>query len=452
MNSTPQRTIPQLGVFLAISFLVIGAVLFYWVALQQGMLANDDNPRNVETELRIQRGQIVDTRGTVLAESIGPENRLERHYPFDNMGPAVGYYNLVHETAGIEEGLDATLRGESDDFWEAWWRDQLHTAQVGSDVRLTLEQSWQDSAETLMQGHNGALILVSLDDNAVRAMVSTPGYDPNLLEDQFDALSADPDSPLLNRATQGQYQPGMLLQPLILAGAVDTGLIALDQIVPDADETLVLESRVFDCATKPPESATWSDVLIHNCPTPMYRLGRQLAGEGVTQILDNFGLTLTPTLPIATNGPVFETIQAPGLAAIGQENLAITPLQAILAWATLAREGRLASAQLVSGIRPPDEAWTIVAGAPFGSEALQRAISAETAAQISTVLADSDGFIEHEAIALSGPAGDTTTWYMGMAPSGQPRYAVVLVLEGSDAIDVGREIGRNLLQEITTVQ
>ena len=110
-------------------------------------------------------------------------------------------------------------------------------------------------------------------------MVSTPGYDPNLLEEQFDALSADPDSPLLNRATQGQYQPGMLLQPWIMAGAIDAGLIALNQVVPNADETLVLENRVFDCATPPPDPATWADVLIHTCPTPIYRLGQQLESE-----------------------------------------------------------------------------------------------------------------------------------------------------------------------------
>ena len=104
MTPTPQRTIPQLGIFLAISFLVVGVVLFYWIALRQDILANDDNPRNVETELRIQRGQIVDARGVVLAESIGPANRLQRHYPNANVGPAVGYYNFVHDTAGIEAG------------------------------------------------------------------------------------------------------------------------------------------------------------------------------------------------------------------------------------------------------------------------------------------------------------------------------------------------------------
>ena len=88
-----------------------------------------------------------------------------------------------------------------------------------------------------------------------------PDLRSHLLEEQFDALSADPDSPLLNRATQGQYQPGMLLQPFVLAAALERELITLDQPVDDATDALVLDSRVFECATAPGDDVTWLDVL-----------------------------------------------------------------------------------------------------------------------------------------------------------------------------------------------
>ncbi len=293
--NTPRHYTSGLGIVLILCLFAVGAYLFYWVALRSDMLLNEDNPRLVEAELRIQRGEIRDARGTILAESVGPESRLERVYPFSAIGPAVGYYSLVHGTAGIEEGQDTILRGETDDFWQAWQRDLLHEPQVGSNVRVTLAKRWQDSAEKALGDHKGAVILLSLTDKAVRAMVSHPTYDPNLLEEQFDALSADPDSPLLNRATQGQYQPGMLLQPFVLAAALERELITLDQPVDDATDALVLDSRVFECATAPGDDVTWLDVLQNSCPGPTYRLGQTLQVDQLTQIVDGFGLTLTPT-------------------------------------------------------------------------------------------------------------------------------------------------------------
>ncbi len=444
--NTPRHYTSGLGIVLILCLFAVGAYLFYWVALRSDMLLNEDNPRLIEAELRIQRGEIRDARGTILAESVGPESRLERVYPFSAIGPAVGYYSLVHGTAGIEEGQDTILRGETDDFWQAWQRDLLHEPQVGSNVRVTLDQRWQDSAEKALGDHKGAVILLSLTDKAVRAMVSHPTYDPNLLEEQFDALSADPDSPLLNRATQGQYQPGMLLQPFVLAAALERELITLDQPVDDATDALVLDSRVFECATAPGDDVTWLDVLQNSCPGPTYRLGQTLQVDQLTQIVDGFGLTLTPTLPIATAGPVFAPIERPGLAAIGQENLAITPLQAILAWAGLLSNGVFSSGKLLSAVQPPGQEWQ-VAGPEFQAQSIRRAVESDSADQIVSSLTR-EGLVEHGAIALSGPEGESTAWYLGAAPGGSPTFAVVVVLEeGSDPI-VAREIGRTILADV----
>lgn len=445
--NAPRQFTSGLGIVLVLCLFAVGAYLFYWVALRSDMLLNEDNPRLVEAELRIQRGDIRDTRGNVLAESVGPDSRLERDYPFSAIGPAVGYYSLVHGTAGIEEGLDAVLRGTTDDFWQAWWRDLLHEPQVGSNVRMTLDQGWQDLAEQALGDNKGAVILLSLTDNAVRAMVSHPTYDPNLLEEQFDALSADPDSPLLNRATQGQYQPGMLLQPFVLAGALERELITLDQPVDGAADALVLDNRVFQCAAVPGANVTWLDVLQNSCPGPTYRLGQTLQADQLTQIVAGFGLTLTPTLPIATAGPVFAPIERPGLAAIGQENLAITPLQAILAWAALLKDGVLSGGKLLGAIQAPGQEWQ-VAEPEFQAQSIRRAVDTASADQIVSGLSRPNGFLEHSATALSGPEGESTAWYLGAAPGGQPTFAVVVVLEDGSDPAVAQEIGRNVLDAV----
>ena len=42
----------------------------------------------------------------------------------------------------------------------------------------------------------------------ILAMVSKPDYDPNGVAVNWETLNSDPDSALLNRATQGLYAPG----------------------------------------------------------------------------------------------------------------------------------------------------------------------------------------------------------------------------------------------------
>ena len=56
---------------------------------------------------------------------------------------------------------------------------------------------------------HGSAVVIQLDNGAVRALVSEPGYDLNELDKQYDLLAHDRLSmPLLNRATQSMFEPG----------------------------------------------------------------------------------------------------------------------------------------------------------------------------------------------------------------------------------------------------
>jgi cell division protein FtsI/penicillin-binding protein 2 len=59
-----------------------------------------------------------------------------------------------------------------------------------------------------------------------------------------------------------------------------------------------------------------------------------------------------------------------------------------------------------------------------------------------------NGTIEHAVLVLSGPSGSTNSWYLGLAPAGAPRYAVVVILEENDEIQAAEEIGRLILNEV----
>ncbi len=439
----------RLMVLLLGGFALVALGLFFWGTLRaEALLARSDNPRLVEAELRIQRGRIVDRHGITLAENGGTPARQQRQYPFTAVGPAVGYYSFRHGTAGVEESYNAILRGDGAPFWLETWRKWLHEPQRGQDIQLTLDAAWQQEADSLLAAHAGALLLLELTEGGsfaqVRALVSHPGYDPNRLDEQFRALVADDAAPLLNRVTQGQYQPGLALQPFLLAAALDGGFLRLDEGVTNINRPVALNGTLFRCVTRPSsDTATWMDVLTHRCPGPMQELGLLLGETELERMFAAWGFTQQPQLPLNTTTAPQDPAQDVALAAIGQDVLTPTPLQIGLALAALANNGRFPALQLVTAVRH-NNAWVAETVPPDYSAA----VSAGAARSVRLALSVSNDVAEHSALALSGPGKSSNGWYLALAPAAAPRYVLVVVVEDVERAEVAVAIGRELWQKL----
>lgn len=440
-RSLTDKRILQETAVIFIGFTAVAVMLVVWSAIRgPALLAREDNPRLVEAELRIRRGAILDRNGTILAETTGTENDLTRRYPLPAIGPAVGYYSFIHGTAGVEAGYDAILRGESDNFWADYWRRTLHQPQSGRSIRLSLAADWQTRADALLGDRQGAVLIMDIQTGEILAMVSHPGYDPNLLDEQFDTLSTAEAAPLLNRAVQGQYQPGRLLQPFILAAALEKDVINLDDSVPEANRPVLVDGQSIRCASPPPEPATWADVLRHQCPAPMLDLADRLGAAGLEDIFTTFGFYAAPDLPLAVDTAVSDPIDDPLLAGIGQDNLVLTPMQLALAWSALGQQGQVPLPRLVTAVEDTDGRWP--AESPAGQP--RTLISSFAVRDVAEVL-EEDGRIEYTVQVISGPEGSTNTWYLGLVPAAEPRYALVLVLEDSRSPEEAASIGREIL-------
>ncbi|BCX02484.1 MAG: hypothetical protein KatS3mg053_0422 [Candidatus Roseilinea sp.] len=207
----------------------------YWsIARGAELVARADNPRLVEAELATFRGAIFARDGMPLAYSscVGAPQplmpcsvpyalatmRYERRYPLPEAAPAVGYYSQRYGVGGLEAFGDATLRGS-----RTWLDDFLHRPRIGSAITATLDANWQRRAVAALRASptltnaRGAVVVMNWRTGEVLALASAPTFDPNRLEQDWERLRTDPDAPLVNRATQGLYQPGMLLQWLIEA-------------------------------------------------------------------------------------------------------------------------------------------------------------------------------------------------------------------------------------------
>lgn len=438
-NDSPQTHLRQMQRAILLGFVAVAVSLAFWsVARSQAILARDDNPRLVEAELRIERGQILDRNGTVLAHTVGQPDALARTYPFATIGPAVGYYSFRHGTAGIEAGYDAVLRGDETSFTAVLNQQLLHEPQIGRDVQLTLDAELQTTAEALFGTEQGALVLLDVVTGDILAMVSHPGYNPNRLDENFDELVEDETAPLLNRAVQGQYQPGLVLQPFILAAALDADRIQLDGAVLNANRPVPVNGEVKRCQTTPPDDATWADVLIHRCPGPMQDLADRLGLATLDDIFLRFGFTTPPDLPLNTEAPEQEPLADPLLAGIGQDNLTVSPLQVALALAALANNGRLPTPRLVTAVQAEDGTMQPQPTTPSAGDS----VTSQAAREIRQLLSP-DGSVSFAISALSGP-DSRNGWYLALTPAETLQYAIVVVVENSEDLAVVQAIGTGL--------
>ena len=123
--------------------------------------------------------------------------------------------------------------------------------------------------------------------------------------------------------------------------------------------------------------------------------------------------------------------------------MTVTPLQAALATAALAGDGRLPAPRLVEAVSDAGGGWV---AQPLAGAATQ-ATTAETALAVRQTWPRSGDVRDFVVSPLSGPEGHHNTWYLGFAPAHAPRFVVALVLEDENDIATAEEIGRAVLAE-----
>ncbi len=458
MNRGLEEQIGKLGNALMACFVLIALGTGYWsVVRSPALTVRDDNPRLIEAERRIRRGHILDRHGAPLAVSqAGPLGVWNRVYLAPEAAPVVGYYSINHGTGGVERTYDASIRGPTPtSLIDQLGAALLHLHPQGVSVTLTLDLALQQTAEHSLGEWTGAVVLLDARSGNVLVLVSHPTFDPNTLEADWPTLQFDARNPLLNRATQGLYQPGAIFQTVTLAAALETGLSEANTVYTDELGVILTVEPPISCPGNPPKTRfTLAEAYAWPCSIQFARLGLDLGVEPLADYATRLGVGLPHGLPIdaATGQLLARGVWSNLLAArtaMGQGEVLVTPLEMALMVSTLVNDGLRPAPRLV--LRAGD-ADVPPAGAP------RQALRVETAQAIRQVLAQSmrtmlpgapADIAGYAGVAESGqPGAPGNAWFIGFAPVDAPRYAVAVIAEyGSDGWAVAAPIGITVLDQ-----
>jgi penicillin-binding protein 2 len=303
-------------------------------------------------------------------------------------GREQNYKGSVHiGKTGLEQSYEAVLHGrtgfdqmETDASGRAVRMLSRIPPVPGKDLRLHLDVELQAVAEHAFGDYLGGLVALDPNTGGVLALVSKPGFDPNLFIDGIDpdtwkSLNESPERPMVNRVLRGIYPPGSTIKPFMALAGLELGLRKPgDSIVDPGYFTLPNSRHQFrDWKREGHGVVDLRRSISQSCDIYYYRLAVDLGIDRMHGFLAKFGFGEKTGIDLdgESSGllPSRDWKQRrwkkpwyPGetvIAGIGQGYHLTTPLQLAAATAMLANGGRPVQPRLVAAVRDPaTQAWT----------------------------------------------------------------------------------------------
>ena len=119
-----------------------------------------------------------------------------------------------------------------------------NNAESGKDLKLSIDLDLQNFLIPFFEGQKGALVALEPKSGLIKALISSPAYDPNIFNSssslaEIQSIFSDDEGPLFNRATMGNYPPASTLKPILGLAALDEGIVDWNTIIQDDGEFYV---------------------------------------------------------------------------------------------------------------------------------------------------------------------------------------------------------------------
>ncbi len=480
------RRLVVLGGALGLAWATLAARVFQIQVLRGGyyraLAAHQSLRRNV---LSPQRGEIEDRDGVQLAVNVEGNGRVAQSFRGARLypnGPLAGQILGVvgrdgYGESGLEFRLDRDLRGT--DGWRLARYDARNRYAPGTEdrgrdpvngltVQLALDAKVQSITElALARGvvrsgaKDGVAIVVDPASGDVLAMANYPFFDPNTNARGGDENWKD-------RAVVKVYEPGSTFK-IVTAGAL------LQEHAMAPDDTVDAEGGSYKIAgeiirdTHPMYRLTFTQALAYSSNISFAKMSMRLKPIVFYKYIRSFGFGMKTgiDLPGEESGwlePVEHwSARSQPTLAFGHE-IAVTPLQMVMAAAAVANDGVLMRPRLV-------RAWRDLSGAVVRTEParpVRRVLSDSTAAVLRAMLRAVVDYgtakdIRHSYIPIAGKTGTAEIFdsaegryaegrfnssFVGMAPVDHPAFVALVLLDEPQQFKYGGQSGAPIFREI----
>ncbi|MCE2559120.1 MAG: penicillin-binding protein 2 [Acidobacteria bacterium] len=349
-------------------------------------------------------------------------------------------------------------------------------ARAGESVTLTIDLGLQQEAQKLLDGKVGSIVALDPRDGAVRAMVSSPSFDPNgfagrLNQEDWERIVGAPNKPLQNRAIHNAYPPGSVFKIAMAVAALADGLIDPKEEVYCGGSTRLYDRRWRCWQARGHGRLDLRGALQHSCDIYFYRQGRKMGIEriaryarmlglgrrtGIEFPAEREGLVPDPEWSLTSRGlPWYpgETISV----AIGQGPVLTSPLQIAVMTAAVANGGFLVQPHVLEGgARPPEPTGVDADVITFVTEALANVVADGTGRAASTPIVQVAGKTGTAQVIAQATWTRSEVlpfehadhaWFTSYAPVEAPELVVVVFLEhGGRGSEAAAPLARRMVE------
>lgn len=454
------KELRRLSIVMLFMFIsLFAATSWIQVVSADSLAQNDRNTRTLLDSYEIQRGAII-VDGDQIASSVASDDEyaFQREYVDARLWSTVtGYFNpAIQSSTRIEDAMNADLSGTgSSAFFAEIERIISGQPQRGFSVELSLDPAAQRAAYEGLDGLKGAVVAIEPSTGRILAMVSTPGFDTNLLASHdvaettaaYDALVADPDKPLSNRAIAGDLNPpGSTFKVLVAAAAYATGDWTPESTLPNpARYTLpgtdVQISNAWGGACGSGSTVSIAEAVKLSCNIPMAQLALELGDDAIREMAESFGFNQsfeTPLVSTPSSYPSGLNEPETALTGFGQGQVTSTALQMAMVAAGIGNDGVVMNPRMVDAVIGNDlSVLRAYENSEFGRALEPDTANDVTEAMVASVASGAATNARIDGIDVAGKTGtaengDTlpyTLSFIGFAPAENPEIAVSVVVE-----------------------
>ena len=288
---------------------------------------------------------------------------------------------------GLERYFESTLRGTDgvrkevvnargrviDELQDRLGKDSVVPSRPGNNLVLSIDMRLQEAAERAFPGAAGAVVALDAKTGFIRAVVSRPGFDPNLLTGritpaQMASLARDPLQPMINRVSANHFSPGSTFKLVTQLAAFKSGLFRPETVV-NCPGGYRLGARTWRCHKDSGHGpVNGKTAMQYSCDTWFYKVADTIGLDPIAEMGKALGLGQQTGIGVLAEVPgimpstEYHDKHSPGgytkgmalNSAIGQGDDNVTPLQLAMVYAAVANGGTVFKPQLVERIEGLD--------------------------------------------------------------------------------------------------